>query len=37
MATYNGARCKTCRRHGLKLFLKGQRCMSDKCAFERRA
>jgi len=37
MATYNGARCKTCRRHGLKLFLKGQRCMSDKCAFERRS
>jgi len=37
MATYNGARCKTCRRHGMKLFLKGQRCMSDKCAFERRA
>ena len=37
MATYNGARCKVCRRNGTKLFLKGQRCMSDKCAFERRA
>lgn len=28
--------CKRCRREGLKLFLKGERCMSKKCAFERR-
>jgi len=37
MAIYHGARCKLCRRHGMKLFLKGQRCYTDKCAFERRA
>ncbi|MBD3367071.1 MAG: 30S ribosomal protein S4 [Candidatus Eisenbacteria bacterium] len=37
MATYHGPRCKLCRRHGMKLFLKGQRCYTDKCAFERRA
>jgi len=37
MATTNGAQCKICRRNGTKLFLKGQRCMTDKCAFERRA
>jgi small subunit ribosomal protein S4 len=37
MATYHGPRCKVCRRHGAKLFLKGQRCYTDKCAFERRA
>lgn len=37
MATYHGARCKLCRRQGAKLFLKGQRCYTDKCAFERRA
>jgi small subunit ribosomal protein S4 len=37
MATYHGARCKLCRRQGAKLFLKGQRCSTDKCAFERRA
>ena len=36
MATYHGARCKLCRRQGMKLFLKGQRCYTDKCAFERR-
>lgn len=36
MATYHGARCKLCRRQGVKLFLKGQRCYTDKCAFERR-
>jgi small subunit ribosomal protein S4 len=29
--------CKQCRREGLKLFLKGERCFSDKCAIERRA
>ncbi len=37
MATYHGPRCKLCRRQGMKLFLKGQRCYTDKCAFERRA
>ena len=37
MAMYHGAKCKQCRRHGMKLFLKGQRCSTDKCAFERRA
>jgi len=37
MATYHGPRCKLCRRQGMKLFLKGQRCYTDKCAVERRA
>jgi small subunit ribosomal protein S4 len=37
MAVYNDARCRLCRREGLKLFLKGTRCFSDKCAIERRA
>lgn len=36
MARYNGPVCKLCRREGMKLFLKGSRCMSDKCAIERR-
>ena len=36
MAVYHDARCRLCRREGLKLFLKGQRCFTDKCAFERR-
>lgn len=36
MAKYNGPVCKLCRREGEKLFLKGQRCYSPKCAFERR-
>ena len=36
MATYHGPRCKICRRQGVKLFLKGMRCYTDKCAFERR-
>jgi small subunit ribosomal protein S4 len=31
-----GAKCKLCRRDGVKLFLKGDRCYSDKCAFDRR-
>jgi small subunit ribosomal protein S4 len=31
-----GAVCRLCRREGLKLFLKGERCYSDKCAIERR-
>lgn len=37
MARYTGAACRRCRREGLKLFLKGDRCYSDKCSFERRA
>jgi len=37
MAVYTEARCRLCRRAGMKLFLKGQRCFSDKCAIERRA
>ena len=37
MARYSKANCKLCRREGTKLFLKGDRCLSDKCAFERRA
>lgn len=36
MARYNGPVCKLCRREGMKLFLKGSRCTSDKCAIERR-
>ncbi len=36
MARYTGPRCKLCRREGTKLFLKGQRCYSSKCALERR-
>lgn len=37
MARYTGAKCRICRREGAKLFLKGDRCYTDKCAFERRA
>ena len=37
MAVYQDAKCRMCRRAGMKLFLKGQRCYSDKCAIERRA
>ncbi len=37
MARYNGSVCRICRRENLKLFLKGDRCYSDKCAFERRS
>lgn len=36
MARYSGPVCRLCRREGLKLFLKGERCYSDKCAIERR-
>lgn len=36
MARYTGADCRLCRREGAKLFLKGSRCYTDKCAFERR-
>ena len=37
MARYSGAVCRHCRREGLKLFLKGERCFSDKCGVERRS
>lgn len=37
MARYVDAQCKLCRREGEKLFLKGARCFSDKCAIEKRA
>ncbi len=37
MARYTGPRCRLCRREGTKLFLKGDRCFTDKCAFERRS
>ncbi|MCF8055771.1 MAG: 30S ribosomal protein S4 [Desulfocapsa sp.] len=37
MARYTGAACRRCRRENLKLYLKGDRCYSDKCSFERRA
>lgn len=37
MAKYTGAVCRLCRRDGIKLFLKGERCYTDKCAIERRA
>ena len=33
MARYTGAVCRLCRREGMKLYLKGDRCYSDKCAF----
>jgi len=36
VARYTGAVCRHCRREGLKLFLKGERCYTDKCAIERR-
>ncbi|HZL06158.1 MAG TPA: 30S ribosomal protein S4, partial [Coriobacteriia bacterium] len=36
MARYTGADCRLCRREGIKLFLKGDRCFGDKCAIERR-
>jgi small subunit ribosomal protein S4 len=36
VARYTGPACKLCRREGLKLFLKGERCFSDKCSFDRR-
>ena len=37
MARYIGSVCRLCRRENLKLFLKGDRCYSDKCAFDRRS
>lgn len=37
MARYTGPVCKLCRREGVKLYLKGEKCFSDKCAVARRA
>lgn len=37
MARYTESSCRICRRENLKLFLKGDRCYGDKCAFERRS
>jgi small subunit ribosomal protein S4 len=37
MARYTGPSCRLCRREGEKLFLKGKRCFTEKCAIERRA
>jgi small subunit ribosomal protein S4 len=36
MARYTGPSCRLCRREGCKLYLKGERCMTDKCALARR-
>jgi small subunit ribosomal protein S4 len=36
LARYTGSVCRLCRRENLKLFLKGERCYTDKCAIERR-
>ena len=36
MAKYTGPKCKLCRREGTKLFLKGARCFSEKCALNKR-
>jgi len=36
LARYRGPVCRLCRREGIKLFLKGERCHSEKCAIERR-
>src|SRR5436305_4182033 len=37
MARERGPQCKQCRREGVKLFLKGERCLTDKCGVERRS
>lgn len=37
MARYRGSVCRLCRRENMKLFLKGDRCYSDKCGFDRRS
>ncbi|HAA04700.1 MAG TPA: 30S ribosomal protein S4 [Syntrophobacteraceae bacterium] len=37
MARYTGSVCRICRRENMKLYLKGDRCYSDKCAYERRS
>ena len=36
MATYRGPVCRLCRREGLKLYLKGERCFKESCAIEKR-
>ncbi len=36
MARYKDALCRLCRREGIKLFLKGERCLTEKCSFSRR-
>jgi len=36
LARYTGPRCRQCRRENMKLFLKGERCFTDSCAFDRR-
>lgn len=36
MARYSGPSCRQCRREGMKLFLKGERCHTEKCAIEKR-
>lgn len=37
MAKYTDSKCRICRREGTKLFLKGDRCFTDKCSYDRRA
>jgi small subunit ribosomal protein S4 len=37
MARYTGAVCRLCRREGIRLYLKGERCYTEKCAIERRS
>jgi len=37
LARYTSAQCRLCRREGMKLFLKGERCLTSKCSLERRA
>lgn len=37
MSRYRGSVCRLCRRENIKLYLKGDRCFSDKCAFDRRS
>jgi small subunit ribosomal protein S4 len=36
VARYTGSVCRLCRREGMKLFLKGDRCFTEKCAIEKR-
>lgn len=36
MARYTGSVCRLCRREGMKLYLKGERCYKDKCSFDKR-
>ena len=37
MARYTGAVCRLCRREGMKLYLKGDRCYTPKCGIDRRS